>query len=410
MPDADAGADQVVTPSTTGNPVTVTLDATSSTDPDAGQTATLTYQWERIDSTPITGGLSLTNPNTAQPTFTAPTGPLANDLTLEFRVTVTDNDNTGGSADFDTVSVTVTNRATVTAVSITSTAPTHRSDHADTYGLGNTVTAAVTFSENVTVTTAGGTPQLALGADNSSTLTAAYASGSGTTTLNFTYTVAATDRALTGITIAANALILNGGTIKDDATLNAALSLGSHALTTAQSAHKVHGRVGANMPNASAGDDQAVAAGTAGVTLSAADANDPPSATLSYAWQQIGANAQTDAVTLSSTTIAQPTFTAPSVSGNASVTLQFRVTITDTSNSLADEDTVTVTVKNPAAVDQLTLTAAPGDGHKRGDTITAAVRFTENVTVTTTGRHAPTRHTGGQQCPPGRLHFRHRNP
>ena len=52
------------------------------------------------------------------------------------------------------------------------------------YGTGASVSIQVTFSEAVNVT---GTPQLALNTGG----TANYASGSGTSTLTFTYTVAA---------------------------------------------------------------------------------------------------------------------------------------------------------------------------------------------------------------------------
>src|SRR5260221_679294 len=52
------------------------------------------------------------------------------------------------------------------------------------YNAGSTVQITLTFSENVTVT---GTPQLALNSGG----TASYASGSGTSTLTFAYTVLA---------------------------------------------------------------------------------------------------------------------------------------------------------------------------------------------------------------------------
>ena len=87
------------------------------------------------------------------------------------------------------------------------------------YKAGATVSIQVGFDENVTVT---GTPQLAL----SSGGTADYASGSGTSTLTFTYTVARRrERAPTSTTPATGALTLNGGTIEDTATNNAALTL-----------------------------------------------------------------------------------------------------------------------------------------------------------------------------------------
>ena len=53
---------------------------------------------------------------------------------------------------------------------------------------------------------------------------AAYTSGTGTRSLTFAYTIAADDADTDGITIAANALTLNGGTIQDSAGLDAGRS------------------------------------------------------------------------------------------------------------------------------------------------------------------------------------------
>ena len=73
----------------------------------------------------------------------------------------------------------------------------------------------VVFSAAVTVT---GTPQLALVIGTDTTPRANYASGSGTQTLQFDYEVAAGDEDTDGITVPANALTLNGGTITASGT------------------------------------------------------------------------------------------------------------------------------------------------------------------------------------------------
>jgi hypothetical protein len=75
---------------------------------------------------------------------------------------------------------------------------------------GKVVTLTVNVSENVIVTTTGGTPTLTLNDGASAT----YASGSGTSALAFTYTVAAGQNTAD---LAVTALNLNGGTIKDGA-------------------------------------------------------------------------------------------------------------------------------------------------------------------------------------------------
>ena len=105
---------------------------------------------------------------------------------------------------------------------------------------GDAVTATVTFSEAVTVDTTGGTPHLTIdvgGADTGLN----YASGTGTTALVFSgYRVAPNHEDTDGISIAANKLDANDGTIKAtaDATLDAVLN---HAAVADSASHKVDG-------------------------------------------------------------------------------------------------------------------------------------------------------------------------
>ncbi len=106
-----------------------------------------------------------------------------------------------------------------------------------TYGVGHRIEVWVKFSEAVDVV---GTPQVALGI-GAATRQAGYAVGSGTDSLTFRYTVAATDADADGLSIAASALGLNGGTInKAGGTVTAELGLGTHAIANA-GAHKVAG-------------------------------------------------------------------------------------------------------------------------------------------------------------------------
>jgi len=92
-----------------------------------------------------------------------------------------------------------------------------------TYKTGDTISIQANFSENVTVT---GTPRLTL--ETGSTDRAIdYASGSGSGTLTFTYTVQAGDTSADLDYISTSALELNSGTIKDAAGNNAVLTLAS---------------------------------------------------------------------------------------------------------------------------------------------------------------------------------------
>mgnify|MGYP000515278497 FL=1 len=84
----------------------------------------------------------------------------------------------------------------------------------NTLNAGDVLSATVTFSEAVTVS---GSPQLALHI-GSDTVQASYASGSGTTTLTYTYTILANQTDANGISIDADPLSLNSGTILSTAT------------------------------------------------------------------------------------------------------------------------------------------------------------------------------------------------
>jgi hypothetical protein len=80
-----------------------------------------------------------------------------------------------------------------------------------TYGVGSVITITVGWSKPVVVT---GTPQLALNSGG----TASYSSGSGTSSLTFTYTVAAGQNSPKLDYTATTALSLNGGSISDTVT------------------------------------------------------------------------------------------------------------------------------------------------------------------------------------------------
>ena len=116
---------------------------------------------------------------------------------------------------------------TVSAVALSSSPP-----RQSTYQRGETIRVAVTFTAAVTVT---GSPQLALTLATG-TRQASYASGSGSATLAFAYTVQNGDKDTDGLAIGASALALNGGTIRTQGGTSASLGLGTHALAN-QASH-----------------------------------------------------------------------------------------------------------------------------------------------------------------------------
>ncbi len=96
----------------------------------------------------------------------------------------------------------------------------------NTLNAGDVVSVTVTMNEATLVNTTGGTPRLALNIGGS-TVYANYASGSGTASLVFQYTILPGQTDANGISIAAGALAANGGTLRDAAGNDVNLS---HAL------------------------------------------------------------------------------------------------------------------------------------------------------------------------------------
>ena len=104
----------------------------------------------------------------------------------------------------------------------------------ETYAMEDEIEVTVTFSETVKVT---GTPRLTLRVGNRNR-TAGYESGTDTEALVFAYEVADGDEDTNGVSVRANQLRLNGGTIKDEAENAAELD---HEAVAPQAGHKVDG-------------------------------------------------------------------------------------------------------------------------------------------------------------------------
>ncbi|MFO0877699.1 MAG: Ig-like domain-containing protein [Gemmataceae bacterium] len=102
------------------------------------------------------------------------------------------------------------------------------------YKAGTLLTVTVTFGKSVTVT---GAPTLLLKA-GASDRQATYVSGSGTSTLLFSYTVQAGDESADLDVTSTSALQLNGGTIKNSQGVNAQLALPAPGTAGSLSANK----------------------------------------------------------------------------------------------------------------------------------------------------------------------------
>ena len=122
-----------------------------------------------------------------------------------------------------------------------SSSPQDGEAYGEAYGAGEEIRVRLTFSQPVE---AAGSPMLALGVGGQMRQ-ASFSGGSGATRwLNFGYVVQAADTDTDGISVAADALSLNGGSIRNAAGTDADLDLGGHALASAAE-HKVDGSVAA---------------------------------------------------------------------------------------------------------------------------------------------------------------------
>ena len=205
-------------------------------------TATFTFSEDVTDfaagDVAVTGGTKGTFSATSAREYTlvvTPTGS-ADVVVTVAKDAATDGVNTGPAAAVTATAVWDTTAPTVTGMTVSSAAGT---DNA--YAIGDTISLKATFDEDVTVTTAGSTPvtgpRIAFDVGGT-TKHAVYASGSDSTELVFSYTVAKGDRDADGISVAADALALNGGTIKDGLDNEADLS---HSAVAASASHQVDG-------------------------------------------------------------------------------------------------------------------------------------------------------------------------
>ena len=214
-----------------------------------GTTLTLTYD-ESLDgsSTPVPGDFTVSGGDRAR----AVTGVRVNgsgvELTLDvgaehgeagIQVSYTPGDNPiqdvpGNAAEALSREPVTNDTPDTTPPTVRSLAITSNPGSDQTYAEGDEIEVTVRFSETVVVT---GTPQMRMRV-GSRTRTASYDSGTGTAALVFAYEVADGDEDTDGVSIEANRLSLNGGTIEDAEDNPADLA---HEAVAAQAGHKVDG-------------------------------------------------------------------------------------------------------------------------------------------------------------------------
>ena len=113
----------------------------------------------------------------------------------------------------------------------------NRPQSGDIYSGGEEISVGIRFSKQVSIT---GSPQLALTIGTTTRQATTFQHSTLTNFLYFEHSVQQGDRDEDGISIAANALSLNGGTIRSAEGEDAVLDLGTHAIRN-DPAHKVDG-------------------------------------------------------------------------------------------------------------------------------------------------------------------------
>ena len=309
-PVAQAGDDESV-----GSGGTVTLDGSRSTV--ASSSSVLLFSWARTGGTSTATG-TLTGATTATPSFTAETLiPGAADVTHILTLTVTDNLNLTAT---DTVTI------TVTAALFANAGPDQPRRGQPTIFSGETVTLDGSRS-----TASGGGRNVTYAwtqANGSAGGTGSAVNLSNTTVVDPTFTAQTLNPGDASVTYIFTLTVTDseGGTDTDTVTIT------------------VKAPPFGNLVAEAGPDQDNVGSGTQ-VTLDGSGSTPTGSGrNVTYAWTQTGGTT----VTLSNTTVLDPTFTAQTLNpGDADVTYEFTLTVTDDKGSTDATDTVTITVKAP---------------------------------------------------------------
>ncbi len=424
-------------PAITG--VTLTSDAGPDNTYATGDTITVAVTYDEAVAVDTTGGtpsLTLTVGNNSRSAGYTTIDSAETTLTFSYTVVSDDGDQDGISIAADSLALnngTIRNKADTADASLSHSALSMQSDHlvnkiplivtggvqitsnpasGDTYLVGETITFTATLDAAVAVNTTGGTPTLAftIGATARS---AAYNSiSSDSKTLGFSYTVVAGDLDTDGVSVAANALSLNSGTIKHSSTgKDADLSHPLPGTSGVFTGHKIDAipdppTITSVTLTSNAGTDNTYAtydAITAAVTYSEAIAVDTTDGTPSLALT-IGDNARSAGFTSIDSSETVLTFSYTVISDDSD---QDGISIA--ANSLAlnagtirnKADTVDASLTHAALATQtghlvnkipliitdgvdITSSPASGNPYAPGEAITFGVTFDSDVTVDTT--------------------------
>ncbi len=287
-PEAATGADQTVT---SGD--NVTLDGSSSSDASGKP---FTYAWSQT----VGSSVSLTGATNSHAHFVAPNTSTA--TTLTFQLTVSDG----------TLSSMATTNVTVNPLAV-------GGNHAPSANAGND--QSVNTSAHVTLNGSGSSDP------DGDSITYSWSQSSGAS-------VSLSSSSATSPTFTAPS---SAATLVFSLVVTDSHGLASSAATTTVTVQSVATN---HAPNASAGSNQTVNSG-AQVTLDGSGSSDPDGDSITYAWTQTAGSS----VTLSSSSVAKPTFTAP----GSAATLAFSLIVTDSHGLASTAVTTTVTVQGASA-------------------------------------------------------------
>ncbi|WP_145662781.1 Ig-like domain-containing protein [Bradyrhizobium stylosanthis] len=342
---------------------------------------------------PVTHTISAADIGAQSASLTVTGGDLGSDGAKSISAKLTDG--FGNSSTTAALIITLDTAApTVSSEAITSATGAQNS----TLNAGDVVSVTVSFSEAVTVT---GTPQLALNIGGTP-VQANYASGSGSTQLVFTYTIQAGQNDVNGISLDANALSLNGGTIADAAGNAAVLTAAAVADnasykvdTTAPtvSSEAITSATGAQSSTLNAGDvvsvtvtfsESVTVTGTpqlalniGGTPVQAAYASGSGSNQLVFTYTVLAGQNDANGISLDANALSLNGGTIADAAGNAAVLTAAAVT----DNASYKVDTAAPTVSSEAIT---SATSVQNSTLNVGDVVSITVSFSESVTVTGT--------------------------
>ena len=339
---------------------TLTADTSGISDADGLTGAVFGYQW-LADDADIAGATGSA--------YTLADADLGK--AVKVRVSFTDDAGNGETLTSAATAAVAARPPAVTAVAITSDP-----GDDDTYGKDDVIQITLTFDQAVDVT---GAPQLTIKMDpDYGEKQAAFADGSGATTLTFTHTVAEPNLSTQGIAVLADSLELNGGTI----TAGSAAADLAHTGLAHDAGHKVDWQQSPPPPANSPATGAPAVAGTArvGETLTAdtsgiSDADGLTGAVFGYQW--LADDADIAGATGSAYTLAD---------ADVGKAVKVRVSFTDDAGhgeTLTSAATAAVAAR-PPAVTAVAITSDPGDDDTYGkdDVIQITLTFDQAVDVT----------------------------